>query len=201
MFRLALFLIFCFSQLLTGYSQLPVQTQINFYIVVCGNYGFFANEKSIGEIFLMPSVVGNHYTNNDLMNCVLPCDGRQLEVSKYKELYTLIGTNYGGGKTYFNIPYLQYNNGVMITSPPSTNQSVVVPQPSLSPISQPVVVPPPPSINQPVVALINLPSNLTASPTTKPTANPTVKPTANPTVKPTANPTVKPTTRTNTLRK
>jgi hypothetical protein len=231
MFRLALFFIFCFSQVLTCYSQVQVQTpntQINFYIVVCGNYGFLAsaNEKSIGEIFLMPSVVGNEYTDMESMACILRCDGSAIPVNKYLQLFSLIGTNYGGdGTTYFNIPYLQYYNGVLITSPPSSNQPVVVPSPPST--NQPVVVPSPPSTNQPVVVPSPPSTNQSVVVPSPPSTNPSVvvsssslfpifKPvvapinlpsnlTANPTTKPTANPTTaKPTVKTrttNTLRK
>lgn len=43
------------------------------------------------------------------------CDGRQLQISRYQALYSLLGIAYGGdGKTYFNIPDLRGRTPVSI---------------------------------------------------------------------------------------
>lgn len=41
------------------------------------------------------------------------CDGRELKISNYQALYSILGTRFGGdGKTTFQLPKIESSNGV-----------------------------------------------------------------------------------------
>lgn len=57
----------------------------------------------LGEIRLMSNVDEKRYAGD-----LAPCDGRELNISDYEALYSLVGTTFGGdGKTTFCVPDLR----------------------------------------------------------------------------------------------
>lgn len=74
----------------------------------------------LGEIIMMPILPRTLMDSQQ----VIPCDGRSLAVSDYSELFTLIGSTYGGdGVTTFKVPNL---SGAMPQQPMAGGTANVV---------------------------------------------------------------------------
>ena len=57
-------------------------------------------DRMMGEICLVPY--------NFVPRGCMPCDGRELQISQFQSLYSLLGTTYGGdGRTTFALPDLR----------------------------------------------------------------------------------------------
>lgn len=77
----------------------------NMHYAICteGRYGLGGMIPIVSSIELVP----NRYIQNDQTNGWLPCDGRQVSISAYDTLYTLIGMTFGGdGVSNFKLPNL-----------------------------------------------------------------------------------------------
>ncbi|MDR3256573.1 MAG: phage tail protein [Endomicrobium sp.] len=76
------------------------------YIGIDGNKMYYKSPiDAQGEYFGVPAGTVIAFAGNNVPKGYLPCDGRELDVSRYPDLFKAIGTIYGGnGSTKFKVP-------------------------------------------------------------------------------------------------